>query len=318
MDYAGRPVVPLDETAVRAIARTIRRAATSRSRSPSCSPIRTARMSGCARGHSRGGDARASYVSLSTDVAPVHRASTSAVPPPFSTPMSAPSSRATSTSLERTLADAGLREAPDRPGERRPDHAGADDPDLHGRVRPGGRRRRRRAPRAPNSARPDVIATDVGGTTFKVAIIEGGRWAYAGETVLNQYQLRLPMVDVASIGAGGGSIAWVDGGRLRIGPQSASADPGPACYGLGGEEPTVTDADSCSATSRPTGSLAVAWRLHPDLAVAAIATRIAASALRRRCDRSRGGHPPRRRRSDGGSHPQDHARARLRSRAASP
>lgn len=90
---------------------------------------------------------------------------------------------------------------------------------------------------------PNVIATDVGGTTFKVAVIEGGKWAYAKETVLNQYQLRLPMIDVVSIGAGGGSIAWVDNGRLRIGPMSASSDPGPACYGFGGDQPTVTDAD---------------------------------------------------------------------------
>ena len=73
----------------------------------------------------------------------------------------------------------------------------------------------------------NVIATDVGGTTFKVAIIEDGRWGYSRETILNQYQLRLPMIDVASIGAGGGSIAWVDGRRLRIGPQSASASAGP-------------------------------------------------------------------------------------------
>ncbi len=90
---------------------------------------------------------------------------------------------------------------------------------------------------------PNVIATDVGGTTFKVAVIEGGKWTYSRETILNQYQLRLPMIDVVSIGAGGGSIAWVDNGRLRIGPMSASSDPGPACYGFGGDRPTVTDAD---------------------------------------------------------------------------
>ena len=80
---------------------------------------------------------------------------------------------------------------------------------------------------------PNVIATDVGGTTFKVAIVDRGRWGYSRETVLNQYQLRLPMVDVASIGAGGGSIAWVDRRRLRIGPQSAAASPGPAIRGTG-------------------------------------------------------------------------------------
>ena len=122
---------------------------------------------------------------------------------------------------------------------------------------------------------PNVIATDVGGTTFKVAIVDRGRWGYSRETVLNQYQLRLPMVDVASIGAGGGSIAWVDGRRLRIGPQSASASPGPACYGLGGEEPTVTDADLVLGYLSPERFLGGRMRLHPDRAEEAIARRIA-------------------------------------------
>ncbi len=88
-----------------------------------------------------------------------------------------------------------------------------------------------------------AIATDVGGTTFKVGLVVDNRWSMAPETVINQYALQSPMIDVVSIGAGGGSIAWVDGGRLRIGPRSAGADPGPACYGWGGTEPTVTDAD---------------------------------------------------------------------------
>jgi N-methylhydantoinase A len=90
---------------------------------------------------------------------------------------------------------------------------------------------------------PRAIATDVGGTTFKVGLVVDGRWSMAPETIINQYALQSPMVDVVSIGAGGGSIAWVDNGRLRIGPASAGADPGPACYGWGGELPTVTDAD---------------------------------------------------------------------------
>jgi N-methylhydantoinase A len=122
---------------------------------------------------------------------------------------------------------------------------------------------------------PNVIATDVGGTTFKVAIIEGGRWDYSRETVLNQYQLRLPMVDVASIGAGGGSIAWVDGRRLRIGPQSASDSPGPACYGLGGEEPTITDADLVLGYLSPERFLGGRMQLHLDRAQDAIRRRIA-------------------------------------------
>ena len=121
----------------------------------------------------------------------------------------------------------------------------------------------------------NVIATDVGGTTFKVAIIEGGTWSYSTQTVLNQYQLRLPMIDLASIGAGGGSIAWVDGGRLRIGPKSASADPGPACYGLGGTEPTVTDADVALGYIAPDNFLGGRMMLHRDRALDAIRTRVA-------------------------------------------
>ena len=86
-------------------------------------------------------------------------------------------------------------------------------------------------------SKPNLIATDVGGTTFKVALIEDGRWDLADETVISQYHVFVPMVDVVSIGAGGGSIAWEDEGRLRVGPRSAGARPGPACYGAGGEEP---------------------------------------------------------------------------------
>lgn len=123
---------------------------------------------------------------------------------------------------------------------------------------------------------PNVIATDVGGTTFKVAIIRDGAWGYCKETVLNQYQLRLPMVDLTSIGAGGGSIAWVDGNRLRIGPQSAAAMPGPACYGLGGNEPTATDADVVLGYISPDGFLGGRMQLHADRAVDAIRKRIAA------------------------------------------
>jgi N-methylhydantoinase A len=122
---------------------------------------------------------------------------------------------------------------------------------------------------------PNVIATDVGGTTFKVAIVQNGEWGYSRETVLNQYQLRLPMIDVGSIGAGGGSIAWVDGSRLRIGPQSASANPGPACYGLGGTEPTATDADVVLGYVAPDRFLGGRMPLHPDRARAAIDEKIA-------------------------------------------
>jgi N-methylhydantoinase A len=88
----------------------------------------------------------------------------------------------------------------------------------------------------------NVITLDMGGTSCDVSLITGGRVAQRVESTLAGYRVRVPMVNVHSIGAGGGSIAWIDtGGALRVGPQSAGSDPGPACYGLG-EEPTVTDA----------------------------------------------------------------------------
>jgi N-methylhydantoinase A len=93
--------------------------------------------------------------------------------------------------------------------------------------------------------RPDSITTDVGGTTLDVSVVVGGRPLVTNEVVLERHQAFLDVVDVQSIGAGGGSIAWIDeaSGTLRVGPHSAGADPGPVCYGRGGTRPTVTDAD---------------------------------------------------------------------------
>jgi N-methylhydantoinase A len=89
----------------------------------------------------------------------------------------------------------------------------------------------------------NVITVDIGGTSCDVSLVKDGRPAVSREGKISTYPLRAPMVNVNSIGAGGGSIAWLDtAGGLRVGPQSAGADPGPACYGLGGENPTVTDA----------------------------------------------------------------------------
>ena len=122
---------------------------------------------------------------------------------------------------------------------------------------------------------PRVVATDVGGTTFKVAIIDKGNWSYRKDIVLNQYQLRIPAIDVQSIGAGGGSIAWADGSRLRVGPQSAEADPGPACYNLGGNEPTVTDADVVLGYISPEQFLGGRMRLDADRSVKSIKEKIA-------------------------------------------
>jgi len=105
------------------------------------------------------------------------------------------------------------------------------------------------------SGRPDVISFDMGGTTAKAGLVLGGRPRIAqqfrvGGKVSASGQreagepIRIPVIDLAEVGAGGGSIAWVDaGGHLRLGPHSAGANPGPACYDQGGTEATVTDAN---------------------------------------------------------------------------
>ncbi|UCF66936.1 MAG: hydantoinase/oxoprolinase family protein [Acidobacteriota bacterium] len=90
----------------------------------------------------------------------------------------------------------------------------------------------------------DCLTVDMGGTSFDAALIRDGQALTITEGQVNRYSLALPMLDIVTIGAGGGSIGWLDeGGLLRVGPRSAGADPGPACYGKGGSEPTVTDAD---------------------------------------------------------------------------
>lgn len=121
----------------------------------------------------------------------------------------------------------------------------------------------------------NAIVTDVGGTTFKVTIIRDREPTLATETVLNQYSLLVPMVDVVSIGAGGGSIAWVDGERLRVGPTSAGSDPGPACYGRGGGDPTVTDADVVLGFINPEYFLGGSMGLDAAAAAAAIEDKVA-------------------------------------------
>ena len=94
------------------------------------------------------------------------------------------------------------------------------------------------------SGHQDVLTFDMGGTSTDVAPVVGGEVQVTTESVVAGVPLRLPMVDVHTVSAGGGSVAWADaGGALRVGPRSAGADPGPACYGRGGAEPTVTDAN---------------------------------------------------------------------------
>ena len=88
-----------------------------------------------------------------------------------------------------------------------------------------------------------VITFDAGGTSTDVAVVEGGEVARTTQTVIEDFTIKVPMLDIVTVGTGGGSIAWVSTeGRLKVGPQSAGASPGPMCYGRGGGAPTVTDA----------------------------------------------------------------------------
>lgn len=97
---------------------------------------------------------------------------------------------------------------------------------------------------AARDGHPNMIATDVGGTSFDVGLVIDGEPQYASRPTVNRLPLATRVVDIESIGTGGGSIAWIDSalGALRVGPQTAGADPGPACYGLGGTLATLTDA----------------------------------------------------------------------------
>jgi N-methylhydantoinase A/oxoprolinase/acetone carboxylase beta subunit len=96
---------------------------------------------------------------------------------------------------------------------------------------------------AERSGVADFVSLDMGGTSNDVAVVRAGRPLLAAEGAIGPYPVRTPMVDVNTIGAGGGSIAWIDAaGGLRVGPRSAGAEPGPACYARGGEDATVTDA----------------------------------------------------------------------------
>ncbi len=112
----------------------------------------------------------------------------------------------------------------------------------------------------------DVLTFDMGGTSCDVALIEGTP-ARTTQTTINGHPLHLPMLDVHTVSAGGGSIAWVDdGGALRVGPASAGARPGPAAYGRGGTKPTVTDANVVLGRIDVTHPLAGGLRLDPDRA----------------------------------------------------
>ena len=91
--------------------------------------------------------------------------------------------------------------------------------------------------------RPNLICVDMGGTSFDMSLIINGKPSVTNETEQEFIPLLIPLVDIHTIGAGGGSVAWLENEALRVGPRSAGANPGPACYGKGGNEPTVTDAN---------------------------------------------------------------------------
>jgi N-methylhydantoinase A/oxoprolinase/acetone carboxylase beta subunit len=132
---------------------------------------------------------------------------------------------------------------------------------------------------------PNVIAFDMGGTTAKACLVNDGTPSITTDFEAARLQrfkkgsglpVRLPTVDLIEIGAGGGSIAHVDAtGLLKVGPHSAGSRPGPACYGLGGTQPTVTDAALLLGYLDPTGNLSGAVQLRPDLAERAIAEHVA-------------------------------------------
>src|SRR5205823_4195839 len=123
-----------------------------------------------------------------------------------------------------------------------------------------------------------VITLDVGGTSADIGVAPRGelRMKHILDSTVAGYHTMMPTADCDTIGAGGGSIAFVDeGGVLRVGPRSAGADPGPACYGQGGTEPTVTDAMLVLGRLRPDGLLGGTVPLDRELAVAAVRERVA-------------------------------------------
>jgi N-methylhydantoinase A len=113
----------------------------------------------------------------------------------------------------------------------------------------------------------NLVTFDMGGTSTDVCLVSDGKPIIAPETSIDGLPIRTPVVDIASVGAGGGSIVWRDtGGMLRVGPRSAGADPGPACYGRGGTAPTITDAHVIRGTIRPESFLGGRMKLDVDAA----------------------------------------------------
>src|SRR5437899_10528921 len=141
---------------------------------------------------------------------------------------------------------------------------------------------------ARQTGRLDLLSFDMGGTTAKASLIRGGHYEttpdyeVGGQSSMSRWvtgtghPIRVPVIDLAEVSAGGGSIAWVDrAGALRVGPRSAGADPGPACYARGGTEPTVTDANLLLGRLNPDYFLGGEIGLDVELARRAIRERCA-------------------------------------------
>jgi N-methylhydantoinase A len=123
---------------------------------------------------------------------------------------------------------------------------------------------------------PGVLLGDMGGTTFDVSLIRDSRPELRNSSLLHTHAVRAPTIDIDSIGAGGGSIAWIDsGGGVHIGPQSAGADPGPACYGRGGKRPTVTDCNVLLGYVDPNSFLGGEFKLDAQAAADAVEEHLA-------------------------------------------
>jgi N-methylhydantoinase A len=118
---------------------------------------------------------------------------------------------------------------------------------------------------------PNLITFDMGGTSTDVALLQDGQCRMTGEAMVHGYPIKAPMLDIHTVGAGGGSIAYVDsGGLLKVGPRSAGAFPGPVCYDKGNSEPATTDANVVLQTLNPTHLLGGRMAVRQDLAKAAI------------------------------------------------
>ena len=122
------------------------------------------------------------------------------------------------------------------------------------------------------TGRSGLLVTDMGGTSFEVSLVTPEGYTTTTESEIDlTLPIALPMLDVRTIGAGGGSVAWLDaGGALKVGPQSAGALPGPACYGRGGTLPTITDANVVLGRLPASLQLAGSYRMHADMARAAL------------------------------------------------